>query len=345
MAGDGLTYRDFQQRISMEDVLREAGYVQNRKDGLRYPSYSRIGADGNRVSGDKFIVTRNGLCCFRPPEDKRYNVISFIKAFPENFTEYRPGMDPDRLVNLVCNRMLNRPVDLDWPAKPEVKPFDITNYEVKHLDPEDWESIKPFYPWFKNRGLDVKTQRAFAGSFCLATSPKGYTNLSFPLRRPGEDAVIGFEERGKPNAEGKCAYKGIAAGSDAANGLWIATPGSAQPVAEPKEVLWFESAYDAMAYFQLHRADRDFSRTAFVSTSGNPSRGQQEGMACFAPEARHVLCFDADEAGEKFARNLYTAHPELDVVRSYPDPPHKDWNDQLIARNKQDEDRSAHRGR
>lgn len=95
-----LTYDDFKSRVNIQDLLVDAGYRLNRRDGMRYPSYVRIGSDGKRVHGDKFIVTANGLCCFQPPERKNYNVISFIKEHPNLFAEYRPGMSGDRLVTL-----------------------------------------------------------------------------------------------------------------------------------------------------------------------------------------------------------------------------------------------------
>ena len=44
-----LTYEDFKARLSIQEVLQDAGYRLNRKDGLRYPSYVRVGADGRRV--------------------------------------------------------------------------------------------------------------------------------------------------------------------------------------------------------------------------------------------------------------------------------------------------------
>ena len=34
-----LTYDDFLQRLNIQDVLIDAGYHLNRRDGLRYPSY------------------------------------------------------------------------------------------------------------------------------------------------------------------------------------------------------------------------------------------------------------------------------------------------------------------
>ena len=106
-----LTYDDFKRKLSIQDVLIDAGYTLNRRDGLRYPSYVRLDSEGRRIRGDKFIVTGNGLCCFQPPTRKNYNVISFIKEHPEMFSDYTVGMDKNRLVNLVCNRLLNNPIE------------------------------------------------------------------------------------------------------------------------------------------------------------------------------------------------------------------------------------------
>lgn len=130
MNGD-LTYNDFLQRLRIQDVLVDAGYNLNRRDGLRYPSYVRTDSDGRRVHGDKFLVTPNGQCCFQPPRQKLYNVISFIKEHPEKFDEYRVGMSTDRLVNLVCNRLLNNPVQEHYnpifAPKAASKPFSLSN--------------------------------------------------------------------------------------------------------------------------------------------------------------------------------------------------------------------------
>ena len=180
-----LTYEDFKQRINIQEVLQDAGYRLNRKDGIRYPSYVRLDSNGRRIRGDKFIVTRNGLCCFQPPEQRNYNIISFIKEHPHFFAEYTPGMSKDRLVNLVCNRLLNQPMTerntrvLD-PEKHN-SPLNAGDYEWQSFDRGNWESQKKFYPYFKNRGINLATQRLFADSFFLTTKQrtdgKRYTNL------------------------------------------------------------------------------------------------------------------------------------------------------------------------
>ena len=103
------TQDDFLQRIDIRDVLLDAGYRQNRRFGLRLSSFIRTDSEGKRIRGDKFVITQHGKCCCQPPRQKEYNVVSFIKEHPALFAEYYEGIDLNRLVNLVCSRLLNIP--------------------------------------------------------------------------------------------------------------------------------------------------------------------------------------------------------------------------------------------
>ena len=102
-----LTFDDYKRRISIQEVLKDAGYHFYRRDGLRWPCYYRLDDEGRRISGDKFIVCANGMACFQPPSMKKYNVISFIAEHPEMFREGHAGKDPYLVVNEVCHRLLN----------------------------------------------------------------------------------------------------------------------------------------------------------------------------------------------------------------------------------------------
>lgn len=44
-----LTYDDFLQRLTIQDVLIDAGYHLNKRDGLRYPSYVRLDGKATRL--------------------------------------------------------------------------------------------------------------------------------------------------------------------------------------------------------------------------------------------------------------------------------------------------------
>lgn len=308
-----LTYEDYKQRLNIQDILVEAGYVRNRRDGLRYPSYVRLDEDGRRIRGDKFIVTQNSQCCFHPPVQKSYNIISFIKEHPDLFKDYTSGMNLDLLVNKVCCKLLNTTYDESKaearePAK-EPKPFCLEDYDIHHFDAKDKESQKAFYPYFKHRGIDLSTQFAFRKNFVLASrmtsSSSSLRNLSFPLTIPGkDDTVVGFEERGRMRRDGEKSYKGKAEGSNASVGLWMASPAGTK-LENAGRVLLFESAYDAMAYYQLrHKEDKELRNAVFVSTGGTPTVSQMKGLLKNAPSAAFHLCFDNDDAGKQFVQNF-----------------------------------------
>jgi hypothetical protein len=308
-----LTYEDYKQRLNIQDILVEAGYVRNRRDGLRYPSYVRLDEDGRRIRGDKFIVTQNSQCCFHPPVQKSYNIISFIKEHPELFRDYTSGMNLDLLVNKVCCKLLNTTYDESKaearePAR-EPKPFRLEDYDIHRFEGRDKESQKAFYPYFKHRGIDLSTQFAFRKNFVLAsrtTSSSSFLrNLSFPLTIPGkDDTVVGFEERGRMRRDGEKSYKGKAEGSNASEGLWIASPAGTK-LENAGRVLLFESAYDAMAYYQLrHKDDKELKNAVFVSTGGTPTVSQMKGIIRNSPSATFHLCFDNDTAGKQFVKNF-----------------------------------------
>lgn len=313
MRDGDLTYDDFLQRLNIQEVLLDAGYHLNKRDGLRYPSYVRLDSDGRRVRGDKFIVMPSGQCCFAAQKQEVFNVISFIKEHPHFFAEYHAGMSPDRLVNLVCNRLLNHPIAERETRiirpKRDVKPFDMADYDIHKFNPQNRETQKKFYPYFKHRGIDLYTQYAFHRHFCLATKHREdglqYTNLAFPLTLPDDiEKVVGLEERGRPRMDGSSSYKGKAEGSNSSEGLWIASPAKT-PLTKAQHVYWFESAYDAMAYYQLRPSlEKELRKAVFISTGGTPTVKQMQGVIALTLAARQHICFDTDQAGMEFAQNL-----------------------------------------
>ena len=331
-----LSYEDYKQRISIQQLLIDAGYVQNKRDGLRYPSFVMLDRDGRRIRGNKFIVTQNGNCCFQPPAQKSYNIISFIKEHPDLFIDYSPGMNLDHLVNKVCSRLLNTPYEekvKDIKSEDQsLKPFNINDYSIRSFDGRDRDSQKMFYPYFKHRGIDLTTQYAFRHHILLASKKNAsqsgtyYRNLSFPLVIPGKDGItVGFEERGRMRKDGESAYKGKAAGSNGSEGLWIASPNDTK-LGDARHVYLFESAYDAMAYFQLkHREVKGLRDDVFVSTGGTPTLKQMDGVINHAPKATFHLCFDNDVAGKQFVANfeglVKTLKPDSEAAKKFLNTP------------------------
>lgn len=347
-----LSYDDFKNRLSIQEVLIDAGYTHYKRDGLRYPSYVRLDNNGHKIPGDKFIVTANGLCCFQPPVQRNYNVISFIKEHPDLFSDYTPGMDKDRLVNLVCNRLLNEPVEeretkiID--TKQNHHTFDISQYDITEFKGGKDGNFRMFYPYFAHRGIDLPTQSAFKDGFVIASihgsNGKTYSNLSFPMHIPNGTGIVGLEQRGMKQNDGS-SYKGMAYGSNASEGMWIASPKNTK-LSEAELVFVFESAYDAMAFFQILTGkdskidlqDKEKLKYAvYVSTGGSPSYGQMQGLINSAPSATFHLCFDNDMAGRQFDKNFRAIASKLSekegrdikIVREEPSEGYKDFNDEL----------------
>ena len=52
-----LDYQYYIDHINIQEALNYAGYRLNRRDGTRWPSYVRVDDHGQRVRGDKFLVS------------------------------------------------------------------------------------------------------------------------------------------------------------------------------------------------------------------------------------------------------------------------------------------------
>ena len=255
---------------------------------------------------------------------------SFIWEHPQLFDEYEFGMKESALVHKVCQRLLNIQVEHKnrsiQNSIARNKPFDIKEYKIERFNPKDFESQKPFYAFFKSRGIDFATRCAFQDSFVLAsrTTKEGnsYKNLSFPMYIPGQpDKCVGFEERGYPHKDGS-ARKGMATGTNASEGVWIASPKNTA-LKEAQRVYVFESAYDAMAFYQLQMRQesgldkegrQDLKEAVYVSTGGNPSYGQIQGLLKAAPQASFHLGFDRDAAGRVFVANFIDIANKRSIV-------------------------------
>lgn len=365
------SYVYFSKALSIQTVLQEMGYKYDPKSGKRKPAYIRTDDAGKHISGDKYIVNPiyNTAFYAGDRERKNYNVISLIKDHPYDFKDYVPGMKPSYLANIVSRRLLGIPNEIreaNVVKSPSYHPFDMDDYDIVHFDkrmvafPKDGqERMKnPFWSFFKDRGINSTTQRAF-GDYLLLSKQKEindangkpvrtFQNMSFPMRIPGEDSledkIVGMEVRGRQKPDGT-SYKGMAVGSNASQGAWIASPNHTT-LKEAKDVFVFESAYDALAFFQINnRRDNDKYTTkqlydaVYVSSGGQLGEVLSEGLLRRSQNATFHLGFDNDMAGETFAarfvdvaKRVYNSDDisqSVTIIREKPTGGQKDWNDQL----------------
>lgn len=88
-----------------------------------------------------------------------------------------------------------------------------------------------------------------------------FVNLGFPYRLPGDKKCVGYEIRGIGG------FKSKASGTDSTNGMWIAD--FTQSKQEAKNIFIAESAFDAIAFYQIHRNRLPLMSSVFVSFGGS----------------------------------------------------------------------------
>ena len=131
------------------------------------------------------------------------------------------------------------------------------------------------------------------------------------LHRDEGGTPVGAELRGTTRVQ----WRGMARGSRKAAGYFAAGH------VEADEIVVCESAIDAISCHALRAHAR------CISTAGTcPDR---PWLASLVASGTHVHCgFDADDAGDSFARAMIARHPAITRLR----PALHDWNDLLVAR-------------
>lgn len=226
------------------------------------------------------------------------DVVSLIR---ENLNELNPSNDPE-WARIMCVM-----ADFANVARPEVvsiykdinetgkvaSELDIERYKVK---PVEYIQVKRL---FNDRGLSEDTVRAFAPFICeikdLTNDRYHGYNLGFPYREAGESKTVGYEIRG---AKG---YKAKAAGSNSSTATWIADFAGIKGQ-QPTHVFCFESAFDAMAFYQRNKAESE--NAVLISVGGQMGARQMSNLLEHYHGAKFVDCFDNDAAGRVYGVNL-----------------------------------------
>lgn len=190
------------------------------------------------------------------------------------------------------------------------KPLDLAAVAAR------WEAAQPVFDlphYLEGRNITAATVAAFAAS--LRMDKRG--NVLFSHTNDAGQ-VVGYEISGPD-------FKGFSKG-----GVRVLCRLGPIDGGEPVKIALVESGVDALSLAQLV-GRRD---ALFVSTGGALSPHTLNAIKSAAaryPVAEILLAFDADEAGESYARQVTQALEGRDGVRRVA-PQAKDWNDILQAR-------------
>jgi Toprim-like/Protein of unknown function (DUF3991) len=302
-----MDFRQAREQVSIVQIAEQLGYAYDKSKGRIRPQFEH-------PNGDKIIIshpTDNSRQMYfnRDGSTDRGSVIDFIKNRLNSFPNVHYTKDMDG-VNQVIKQFVNEPIVstynvskthlIDWNL--EKKPFDKKEFDIKEAS---LESSKMSY--LLERGLTTQTLSYFIKHIHLVndkTAKTQYTNIGFPYKNT-KDEIVGFELRGQN-------FKGHARGSDKDEGVWKA---EMRPYAEQiKDVFLFESAIDAMSFYQIYQSKFNFKDATFVSFGGSITPSQMDNVIHSYQNAKFYSGFDNDINGHiydyAFEKRL---NPKLEI--------------------------------
>ena len=287
-------YTTFKAKVGIDEIASYLGYKLDRRAGVgRYIEMCLRDGVGRKT--DSIIIShpndKSSQTYFHRNGSSGGDVISLIK---ENLNAFGVvGETEYDMIDAVIDKFtgtdytFKREYDLAKSASSKV--FDASRYVIEPAA----EHLDSVMSYFRQRSIDEETVRVFLPWLVRITDTKAefkYRNLAFPYSQPGSDTIEGCELRGYGG------FKMKAEGTNSSTAAWIAdfSDGHADSV---RNVYFFESGYDAMAFYQVNKSRIDLPISVFVSTGGSFSNMQIRKVTDYYAHARYWDCFDNDKAG------------------------------------------------
>lgn len=295
-----IDYKEAKRKVSIIEILVRWGYKYDKSKGAVSPNFVLRDEQGKEI--DRVVITHP-----QEPEKQGYwrrggakgDLISFIREHQNQFPVV--GRNEVDTVNKVLALLMGQ----DFPGKPSLPrsndnhPFDLNAYVdiqgIRAPQPFDLatierlpgeEHIDQLIGFFATRGITKETVETFAPYIELVG-----INIGFPYRVPGSEEVVGYELRGLRG------FKGKAEGTNSTTGLWMADFIADHPSWAVRKVYFFESALDAMAFWQLNHDKISTEPIVLASTGGSFSDQQIIRTMAYYKNAQAVDCFDNDAQG------------------------------------------------
>ncbi|MBR3729512.1 MAG: toprim domain-containing protein [Bacteroidales bacterium] len=296
-------FRALKEKVGIDDIAQVLGYSLNKLAGVgRFIEMSLSDGRGNNV--DTIVISnvhdKGRQMFFHRSSGKGGDVIELIR---ENINSFNVPYDANiytRIGAVLC-KYANEP--LPEQAKKEYsaalspqQPFEKERFEIREAKDRMFKIV----PITNPRGLERDTLTTFSPHLVTILDKKAkfqFENLGFPYRKPGSEEIEGAEWRGQFGKKGKVA------GTNSSSAAWIADFSSlhgSMPHAA-RNVFFFESGFDAMAFYQRNKAELDLASSVFVSLGGSFGERQVAGIANHYKGAKLWDCFDNDIAGRIFA--------------------------------------------
>ena len=299
MADYKVDFQELKSKVGIDDVAYELGYRLDRKAGVG--RYIEMALGDGKEKRDAIIICNphdKAAQRFFRRDGSKGDVVALIRENLHTF--HVSGKNDWQKIAKVLARFAHMPEpeyreDFEYiKSAGHTKDFDCSRYVVKPINPDKIPAI------FDQRGLSDETVRTFAPFIRLILDKKnenfdGY-NIGFPYTNGHSDEIKGYELRGYGG------YKSKAAGSDSSSSAWVADLSGGNWLVV-KNVFFCESAFDAMAFYQMNQSLLKHD-SALVSLGGTFSDGQVKGVMKRFPNARAFDCFDNDLAGRIYGLRM-----------------------------------------
>ena len=301
-----INFRELKSKVGIDDVAYDLGYKLDKKAGVG--RYIELVLSDGRTKSDTIIISNpnnKAAQTFFRRDGSKGDVVTLIR---ENLNAFNvSGKDEWHRIAKVLARFANAPEpeyheDREYVRSAKVDAvFDSARYEVKPID------TNKLPPLFAQRGLSAETVQALSPFISLIRDKKNEKfegfNIGFPYTQGEDQTVKGYEIRGYGG------YKSKAAGSNSNSAAWVADLSGVNSEAV-KRVFFCESAFDAMAFYQMNRLQLS-SDVALVSLGGTFSDGQITGVMQRFPQAKAYDCFDNDLAGRIYGLRMLALLEEI----------------------------------
>lgn len=286
------TFEEYKSKVSIAQVAEAIGFEFDKSKGKTQPTYVRTDGNGNK---EQIIIKNPNDNLTQHYFDRNYkggDVINFIKEHLNEFANITGNSTNDYVK---INKVLSHFSDI--PYTPKVETIQKT-HEHKEMDRSRYVEVAPttsnLMYLTRERALNPTTVEKFLPHITLlqdTTSKGNFTNVAFPYHKPGNEEITNYEIRNH-------GFKGMAAGGDKENSVWVAT--NAETKSTVKNVIFFESAIDAMSFYELKKGYYKLADTAFVSVGGYVSPNQIKNVLNEYPNARVSTAYDNDINGRLY---------------------------------------------
>lgn len=301
-----IIFSELKEKVGIDDAAYALGYRLDKRAGIgRY--IELVLGDPNNPS-DKIIVKNSSVKSqqfFFRRDGSKGDVISFIRENLNSFN-VEGSNEWTRVANALA-KLSNTPIpsqeqNYTSSANEASKTFDPCRYDVY--------SIKDRIPYLlTNRGFNEACIRDFGDNVTLIRDRNNRKfdglNIGFPYTNPENDALAGYEIRGNKG------FKAKAAGTDSSNSAWMAEFPKGNPMTI-RNVYFFESSFDAMAFYQMNKAKLNITPFALVSVGGAFNPKLVDKIMDRYPAAKAWDCFDNDLAGQIYSATLVKTVDKID---------------------------------